>query len=56
MLDAVVKAAGLEHLLDAVLSVEDVGVNKPYPKVYQLAVDRLGIPASAMPPFQRSRT
>jgi 2-haloacid dehalogenase len=55
MLDAVVKAARLEHLLDAVLSVEDVGVYKPYPKVYQLAVDRLGIPASAMPPFQRSR-
>ncbi len=47
MLDAVVKAAKLETLLDAVLSVEEVGVYKPHPKVYQLAVDRLGIPASA---------
>ena len=30
------------HLLDAILSVEDVGVYKPHPKVYQLALDRLG--------------
>jgi 2-haloacid dehalogenase len=53
MLDAAVKAAKLETLLDAVLSVEDVGVYKPHPKVYQLAVDRLGIPASAIS-FQSS--
>jgi 2-haloacid dehalogenase len=55
MLDAAVKAASLEHLLDAVLSVEDVGVYKPHPKVYQLAVDRLGIPASAIS-FQSSNS
>ena len=48
MLDAAVKAAKLETLLDAVLSVEEVGVYKPHLKVYQLAVDRLGIPASAI--------
>lgn len=48
MLDAAVKAAKLETLLDAVLSVEEVGVYKPHPRVYQLAVDRLGIPASAI--------
>jgi len=48
MLDAAVKAARLEPLLDAVLSVEEVGVYKPHPKVYQLAVDRLAIPASAI--------
>ena len=53
MLDAAVKAAKLEMLLDAVLSVEEVGVYKPHPKVYQLAVDRLGIPASAIS-FQSS--
>src|SRR4029077_7845402 len=53
MLDAVVKAAGLESLLDAVLSVEEVGLYKPHPKVYQLAVDRLGIPARAIS-FQSS--
>jgi 2-haloacid dehalogenase len=53
MLDAVVKGAKLEKLFDAVLSVEDAGVYKPHPKVYQLAVDRLGIPASAIS-FQSS--
>src|ERR1700747_215733 len=53
MLDAAVKPAGLGHLLDAVLSVEEVGVYKPHPKVYQLAVDRLGISASAIA-FQSS--
>ena len=53
MLDAVVKGAKLDGLLDAVLSVEEVGVYKPHPKVYQLAVDRLGVPASAIA-FQSS--
>jgi 2-haloacid dehalogenase len=53
MLDAAIKAARLEPLLDAVFSVEEVGVYKPHPKVYQLAVDRLGIPASAIA-FQSS--
>ncbi len=43
MLDAAVEAAGLDTLLDMVLSVEDVGVYKPDPRVYQLAVDRLGV-------------
>jgi 2-haloacid dehalogenase len=45
MLDAAVRAAGLEVLLDGVLSVESVGVYKPDPRVYQLAVDRLGVEA-----------
>jgi 2-haloacid dehalogenase len=53
MLDAVVEAAKLGALLDAVLSVEEVGVYKPHPRVYQLAVDRLGIPAAAIA-FQSS--
>jgi 2-haloacid dehalogenase len=53
MLDAAVKAARLDTLLDAVFSVEEVGVYKPHPKVYQLAVDRLGIEAAAIA-FQSS--
>src|SRR5215475_14257207 len=53
MLEEVVKAAKLEVLVDAVLSVEAVGVYKPHPKVYQLAVDCLGMPASAIS-FQSS--
>lgn len=43
MLDAAVRSAGLADCLDQVLSVEDVGIYKPDPRVYQLAVDRLGV-------------
>jgi 2-haloacid dehalogenase len=53
MLRAVVDAARVGDLLDAVLSVEEVGVYKPHPKVYQLAVDRLGV-ASDEISFQSS--
>ena len=53
MLAAAVKGSKLTGLLDAVLSVEEVGVYKPHPKVYQLAVDRLGVPAAAIS-FQSS--
>lgn len=45
MLNAAVDHAGLGPLLDAVLSVEDVGIFKPAPPVYQLAVDRLAVAA-----------
>jgi 2-haloacid dehalogenase len=48
MLRAAVAGAKLDGFFDAVLSVEDVGVYKPHPKVYQLAVDRLRLPASAI--------
>ena len=44
MLEAGARSAGIEALLDAILTVEDVGIFKPHPKVYQLAVDRLAIP------------
>ncbi|MFC5302280.1 haloacid dehalogenase type II [Azospira restricta] len=43
MLAAAVANAGIGDLLDAVLSVEAVGVYKPHPAVYGLAVDRFGI-------------
>ena len=42
MLASAVRHAGLEGLLDEVLSVESVGVYKPHPRVYRLAADRLG--------------
>jgi 2-haloacid dehalogenase len=48
MLNAVVESAGLSGLFDAVLSVEEVGVYKPHPKVYQLAVDRLAVKPPAI--------
>lgn len=53
MLEAAVKGAKLDGVLDAVLSVEAVGVYKPHPSVYQMAVDRLGVPAAAIS-FQSS--
>ena len=43
MLGAAVGAAGISALVDTVLSVEEVGVYKPHPRVYQLAVDRLAL-------------
>lgn len=43
MLDAVVSNAGLGEFFDDVISVEAVGVFKTHPKVYQLAVERLGV-------------
>jgi 2-haloacid dehalogenase len=48
MLKAAVDNAKIGDLLDAVLSVEEVGVYKPHPKVYQLAVDRLAVEAKAI--------
>lgn len=48
MLSAAVSSAGLAPRFAAVLSVEEVGVFKPDPRVYALACDRLGIaPGSA---------
>lgn len=43
MLREAVDAAGISALVDRVLSVEEVGVYKPHPSVYQLAVDRLAL-------------
>jgi 2-haloacid dehalogenase len=48
MLRAAVTNAGLGELLDPALSVEEVGVYKPHPKVYQLAVDRLALMPGAI--------
>lgn len=48
MLQAAVDNAGLAGLLTSSLSVEEIGVYKPDPRVYRLAVDRLGVPAEAI--------
>ena len=53
MLADAVKGAGLGGVLDHVLSVEQVGVFKPHPDVYRLAVKTLGI-APAEIAFQSS--
>jgi 2-haloacid dehalogenase len=45
MLEAAVGSAGLDALMDAVLSIDEVGIYKPHKRAYQLAVDRLALPA-----------
>ena len=40
MLEGAVNSAGLDGLLDASLSVQDVGIFKPHKSVYQLVLDR----------------
>jgi 2-haloacid dehalogenase len=53
MLRSAIENAGIGHLLDAVISVEEAGVFKTDPRVYQLALDRFAVPANAIS-FQSS--
>ncbi len=53
MLATLVRRAGLDGAFDAVLSVDAVGVFKTHPRVYQYALDRIGLPAKAVS-FQSS--
>jgi 2-haloacid dehalogenase len=48
MLEALVKRSRLEGMFDFVLSADAVGVFKTHPRVYQYALDSLGLPASAI--------
>jgi 2-haloacid dehalogenase len=48
MLEAATRSAGIADLLDAVLSVEEVKIFKPSPRVYQLAPERLGVRPAEM--------
>ncbi len=48
MLLSAVQATGIAHMLDAVLSVEAVGIYKPHPSVYKIAVDSLSLDAEAL--------
>lgn len=53
MLAAATRSAGLDDRLDAVLSVEDAGIFKPDPRVYQLVLDRFSVAAGEVS-FQSS--
>ena len=44
MLEGAVDFAGIGIYLDAVISVEDVGIFKPAPKVYELVEQQMGCP------------
>ncbi len=54
MLEKVCANTGVDAVLDAVLSIEDVGIYKPHPSVYRLAVERLGLSGPAAVSFQSS--
>lgn len=43
MLEAAAASAGIDTLLDAVISVEDIKIFKVSPRVYQLGLERLGV-------------
>lgn len=43
MLESATTSSGLDQHLDHVLSIEEVGIYKPHPKVYRLACDRLDL-------------
>ena len=46
MLEPLAAGTGISRHLDAILSVDAAGIYKPSPRVYKLAVDHLGLPAS----------
>ena len=53
MLRAAAENAGIAESLDAIISVDDLGIFKPHPSVYRLGVDKLGVPADRIS-FQSS--
>jgi 2-haloacid dehalogenase len=55
MLRDAMASAGIGGLFDAVLSVDEVATYKPDPRVYRLAVDRLGVAPDAVS-FQSSNS
>ena len=46
MLESAVRGAVMADCFDRVLSIEEIGVFKPDPRAYRLAVDRLAVPAT----------
>lgn len=47
-IDSVATHAGIAASLDELISVDDVGIFKPHPRVYELAERRLGEPRNAI--------
>jgi len=48
MLHAVVKSAGFEGVFSHVISVDEVKIYKPSPRVYQLASQKMSVPETAI--------
>jgi 2-haloacid dehalogenase len=47
MLQAAAKSAGVDRLLSRIISVDEIKIYKPSPRVYELATKRLGTPREA---------
>jgi 2-haloacid dehalogenase len=47
MLQAAAKSAGVDRLLSRIISVDEIKIYKPSPRVYELAMKRLGTPREA---------
>lgn len=56
MLEAAVRSAGLRELIGEIISVEEVGVFKPDPRVYGRALERLGLSEPAQILFVSANT
>ena len=56
MLDSAVRSAGLDKLIDMVLSVEDVGIYKPSRRVYRHALQKLQLHDAAAVCFVSANT
>ncbi len=48
MLEAACRSAGIDALIDHLISVEEVGIYKPDARVYRLAMEKLVLPAKAI--------
>ncbi|MCW0236379.1 MAG: haloacid dehalogenase type II [Ferrovibrio sp.] len=48
MLEAACRSSGIADLIDHLISVEEVGIYKPDPRIYRLAMERLVLPAAAI--------
>lgn len=48
MLEAACRSAGIDTLIDHLISVEEVGIYKPDPRVYRLAIEKLALPANSI--------
>ena len=48
MLEAAARSAGIDTLLDTIISVEEVKIFKVSPRVYNLGVERLGVDRTAL--------
>ena len=55
MIDAAVQSAGLSDILDGWYSVDEIGIYKPDPRVYQITLDKLNLQAGQVSFYSSNR-